>query len=682
MRARAIVLALATFGAMPETAASATDAYETVVTAPLPSEAGETGLSTVELRQIPGAQSDAGKALENLPGVARPGLGGSELVVWGAAPEETRVVIDGMEIPALYHLGGLRSVVHSGFLRTLTLVPGGYGAEYGRGLGGLVRMASRGPPVERYQGELDVDILDASFEAGTPIGNGGGVLAAGRVGYLDRILGGTLSSDSRHLFPLPHYRDLQGKLVLPLRDDEKIEVIFLTSSDARAVSNNAASPSSLAEEDRSQSFSRLGVRYVRALADRSAASLIPFVGWDRARRQEVAGLGSADESIASTVLGLRGEYGAPLTPRLSLVLGFDGILTIANVQRSGSATLPPREGDIAAFGQPISGGASADSWNASIGNLAPYAAPEISLGRWRLLPSLRLGGYWISASRSTPENGVTPRAGSSRLSWSPAPRLAVAHQTRSWLRESLAFGLYHQAPSPGDLSAVFGSPTLGVAHSLHIVAGTDIGNGRRFTAQPTLFYRYMWDLVMRNPAQNPPLAHALVQDGVGRAFGAQILLRFAPHPALSGWLAYTLSRSERRYASESSYRLFDQDQTHVLTFVGNASFGEFVVGTRFRLATGMPRTPVVGGYLDATTGQYQPIFGQQNSIRLPVFYSLDLRIEKHFRRRWVDVAPYLEILNLTNHANVEELAYDEQFAARSNITGLPILAVAGVSVRF
>jgi hypothetical protein len=91
---------------------------------------------------------------------------------------------------------------------------------------------------------------------------------------------------------------------------------------------------------------------------------------------------------------------------------------------------------------------------------------------------------------------------------------------------------------------------------------------------------------------------------------------------------------------------------------------------------------VTGGYLDATTGQYQPVFGQQNSTRLPVFYALDLRIERHFRRRSIDVVPYLEILNLTNHTNVEDFAYDEQFASRSNITGLPILAVAGVSVRF
>jgi outer membrane receptor protein involved in Fe transport len=143
-------------------------------------------------------------------------------------------------------LGGLRSVVHSGFLRTVTLVPGGYGAEYGRGLGGLVRMASRAPPLEPYQGEIDADVLDASFAAGVGIDGGGGVFAAGRVGYLDSILGSTLSSGARRLFPLSRYRDFQGKLVFPLRDDEKLEVIVLTSSDASSISNNTASPSASA----------------------------------------------------------------------------------------------------------------------------------------------------------------------------------------------------------------------------------------------------------------------------------------------------------------------------------------------------------------------------------------------------------------------------------------------------
>jgi hypothetical protein len=160
-------------------------------------------------------------------------------------------------------------------------------------------MASRGPPVKPYLGEVDADVLDASFAAGVAVGNGGGVLAAGRIGYLDRMLNGALSSDTRRLFPLPRYWDFQGKLVVPLRDDEKVEVIFLTSSDASSIAGNSVTPSSSAEQDRNQSFSRLGVRYLRAFADGSSASLTPFVGWEQTRRQEIAGQGRAGRTSRS-----------------------------------------------------------------------------------------------------------------------------------------------------------------------------------------------------------------------------------------------------------------------------------------------------------------------------------------------------------------------------------------------
>jgi hypothetical protein len=682
MNLRASLWALAMLATALGHAAHAAETYETIVTAPSTREAAEADLPTEQLRQAPGAQGDVGKALENLPGVARPAFGGGELVVWGATPEETRVVIDGMEIPALYHLGGLRSTVHTGFVRTLSLLPGGYGAEFGRGLGGLVRVTSSAPPFEAYQGEVDADVLDASFEAGAALGNGGGVLAAGRFGYLDRVLGDALSADQRRLFPLPRYHDFQAKAVLPLRDDERAEIIFLTSFDSGDVTGSAASLAAVADQEQRRSFSRLGIRYVRTLPDGSGASLVPFFGWDRTSRSQSTVLTRASESLTSSVLGLRGDYVAAFSPWSILTVGFDGMITWSSIGRAGSATLPAREGDIVAFGQPMSGGASADTWSTAIGNLAPHAALELTRGRWRILPSFRLDGDLISTNRRAPATGVSPQVGTSRLLWSPAPRLAVAHQARSWLRESVAIGIYHQAPSPSDLSAVFGTPTLGIAHALHLVVGTDMDIGRRLAVQPTLFYRRMWGLVMRNPDASPPLAHALVQDGEGRAYGAQILLRFMPHPVFSGWLAYTLSRSERRHEGDASYRLLDQDQTHVLTAVGNAAVRGFVIGLRFRLATGMPRTPVIGSYLDTTGGQYQPIFGEQNSIRLPVFYALDVRLEKRFHQRVMDVVPYLEILNLTNHTNVEEYTYDEQFASPSTITGLPILAVAGLSVRF
>jgi hypothetical protein len=52
-------------------------------------------------------------------------------------------------------------------------------------------------------------------------------------------------------------------------------------------------------------------------------------------------------------------------------------------------------------------------------------------------------------------------------------------------------------------------------------------------------------------------------------------------------------RSERQDHPDSSWRLFDYDQTHVFTALGSCDLGlGFDVGARFRYATGFPRTPV------------------------------------------------------------------------------------------
>lgn len=655
--------------------------YETVVVAPASVEAGQAHVPEEDLRQAPGAQGDVGKAVQNLPGVARGPLAGGELVLWGATPEESRVVFDGIEIPALYHHAGLRSTVSSALVRALSLIPGGYGAGFGRGLGGLVRIDSNATALESYRAEADVDVLDASGMVNTSLGHGNGLLIAGRFGYLDRIFDGALSQDSRRIFPLPRYHDFQAKLSIVLRDEERLDLIVLGSSDASAIASSGVSPSVAASQNRDREFYRLGLRYLRFLPDGSGATVTPFVGWDRSSFRQTAGLASVDESSHAVIAGLRASYDVVFSPALVLTLGFDGLLTWSRIERTGSATLPAREGDIVVFGQPLGGGASADTWHTAVGNLGPYASVEVVRGRWRIVPSFRLDGDLVSTDRSSPAAGTTPRVGTTQLHGAPAPRLAVAHQTLSWLREDLALGLYNQAPAATDLSAVFGTPTLGTMHALHVVVGVSASLAEKLTLEPSVFYRRLWDLVMRNPNPSPPLAHALVQDGVGRVYGAQALVRLAPGKLLSGWIAYTISRSERRHDSDPSWRLLDQDQTHVLTAVASARWRGLALSTRFRLATGMPRTPVVGSYMDTSTGQFQPIFGAQNSVRLPMFYALDARLERRFVRGALEIAPYVEVLNLTNHRNVEELTYDETFSSPRNIGGLPILALAGVSVK-
>jgi hypothetical protein len=101
------------------------------------------------------------------------------------------------------------------------------------------------------------------------------------------------------------------------------------------------------------------------------------------------------------------------------------------------------------------------------------------------------------------------------------------------------------------------------------------------------------------------------------------------------------------------------------------------VGLRFRFATGYPRTPVIGAYKDLNTNTYQPIFGEQNSIRIPPFASLDARLAKHFKWDRVDGEVYLDVQNVTDHQNPEEIVYNSKYTQRGYITGFPILPVIG-----
>ena len=56
-----------------------------------------------------------------------------------------------------------------------------------------------------------------------------------------------------------------------------------------------------------------------------------------------------------------------------------------------------------------------------------------------------------------------------------------------------------------------------------------------------------------------------------------------------GWLAYTLSRSTRQDPPDFATRLFQYDQTHILTVLGAYTLPRnWQVGGRFRFVTGTP----------------------------------------------------------------------------------------------
>lgn len=673
---------------------------EIVVVAPkITKEVVSTEIKAEEGRRVPGTQGDTLKVVQNLPGVARASFGSGALVVWGAAPQDTRTYVDGIHIPLLYHGGGLRSVMSSDLVRAINLAPGGYGSEYGRGLGGLVTIDTRALRPTGFHGFVAADVIDSAAMVEAPINASTRIAIAGRKSYLDRTLSIFTSKDVGDFVPIPDYYDAQVKVTHDFGPNESVDVLALTARDelTRTLTNH--DPAEVKKDYSLTNFGRIGVTYKRQMADGSSVQLTPWFGRDHLITRASFGGTPTELDTKSYVFGFRAAYRGRTSEHSVTTVGLDVEGDSSSYARTGSVTLPPREGDISVFGQPPGDQVNADTWDATRITVAPYVQTDFAFDSDRLhvVPGLRVEPFVTSASRQTPEVGGTPSIGITSQTTYVEPRLSGTYQIDPRLSFKAAFGLYHQSPEGSDLSAVFGNPTLGAERAMHLLGGSTVKLTDKISLEEVVFYSKSNDLVTRSASDTPQLARALVQEGEGRAYGIQVLLRHELAGRFFGWVSYTLMRSERKddcgvlvtetdpttalahqVCTPGNWRLFDYDQTHVATVVGSYDLGAgFELGARFRYSTGFPRTPVVGTFVSARRDLYEPQFGPQNSIRIPAFVQLDARLAKRFQGSWGKAEVYLDVQNVTDRGNPEEIVYNYNYSKKGYITGLPTLPVAG-----
>jgi TonB family protein len=662
------------------------DDLEIVITVPkLVKQTVSTKIEADEGRRVAGTQGDVLKIVENLPGVARATAGSSAIVVWGAAPEDTRVYVDGMRVPLLYHYGGLRSIVHTDLVQSVELIPGGYGAAYGRGLGGLVVVATRDPASDALHGSLQLDLMDAGAAVQGPIGEGWSFAGAVRKSHLDWVLDVASTDEVDEFYPIPEYYDGQARVRKNLGEKEFIELTGLFSSDKVARVVDSEDPLAQKRETRRLRFQRAGFRYKNVQNDGSIVEILPWVG---ANQQSLdASFGGVDTSLAqdSTLFGLRANYSGKLSANIVANVGFDFEAAATHANRTGSVGSPPREGDARTFGQPPSDQTNTDDWNTVIGSAAPFGEIDIGLfdDTLHVVPGLRFDPLVISVDRRVPRDGDDPPVGATTADFALEPRLSVRYALSPRARLKAAYGEYRQPPVAEDLSPAFGNPLLSVSEGRHVLGGGDFDLTQTLAVETTVFYTESSGLAARNPLPSPLIAEALLGIGEGRSYGAQFLVRRNLSDGFFGWVAYTLLRSERRDQPNTAFRLFDFDQTHVLTALAAYQLGKgFDVSARVRYASGYPRTPVVDAYFDGRRTIYEPVLGPKNSDRIPDFVQLDLRVAKRFKLGTTELETYLDVQNVTNRENPEEIAYSPDYSEKRYVTGLPILPVLGARWSF
>lgn len=610
-----------------------------------------TRVGTAEVRQLPGAFGDAFRAIEALPGVTPIVSGLPYFFVRGAPPGNTGYFIDGIRVPSLYHLGVGPSVLHPGLLDHVDFYQGGYPARYGRFTGGILAGALREPRPDGVHGEANVRVFDAGALLEAPFAEGrGNLLVAGRYSYTAAIL--SLVSPDTSL----DYWDYQARVTYALSPRDRVGVFAFGSFDSVGARD--------AFEGRTKEllgiqFHRIDLRYDRTLDRGGRLRIAATTGADRT--------GTETFSSRAAVFALRSEAEAPLgrraTARAGADVWFDRFTFEDAAERppirepfpgrdadereapSARATLYPSRTDVT-FGTfaeartrpsarvEITAGARVDVFTQRRREQPPLLPRELYA-----LPDLPEA---LRPSRATAQIGVDPR-------------LAVrvrATQAVSWLA---SFGIAHQPPSliipvPG---LQLGRLQRGLQTSLQLSQGAEVRLPAGFSFTGTAFvhqYLGLSDLTATCSAGNRGLdeGDSCVGRTVrGRAVGGELLLRRKLAERVTGWVAYTLSRSTRASNRVPEGEIVSEfDRTHVLNVVLSADLGKgYRLGGRYFTYTGLPYSPRVQGE------PVQPI----NGLRLPAFHRIDFRFEKSFRfLRDGRIAFVAEVLNATFNKEATE----------------------------
>lgn len=126
--------------------------------------------------------------------------------------------------------------------------------------------------------------------------------------------------------------------------------------------------------------------------------------------------------------------------------------------------------------------------------------------------------------------------------------------------------------------------------------------------------------------------------GEGRSYGAEFYVKKASGK-LTGWVSYTLSRSERKVNGVNSGDWFPNrfDRTHNLYVVLQYAFNDrFDFGANFIFSTGTPTTFYSSQYLIQGYIVPDPGGSVRNNVRNPVYHRLDISATLHGKKkkRW------------------------------------------------
>ncbi len=191
------------------------------------------------------SNDDLANALLLIPGVSFVQGSSSGLSVRGGSPTDNLVLFDGIPVLETSHLLGNMSVLNSKFVQQAFVSRGGFDAEFGGRVSGLIQLTGKSGKNNRPYLDLSANLLNTNVLANVPITSKFSVTAAWRRSFIDRwqnylymrLIDDVSPGDQQEntvtstINPMVRYEDVNTKISFHPSDKLELNLNFLYGND-------------------------------------------------------------------------------------------------------------------------------------------------------------------------------------------------------------------------------------------------------------------------------------------------------------------------------------------------------------------------------------------------------------------------------------------------------------------
>jgi outer membrane receptor protein involved in Fe transport len=614
-------------------------------------EVSKRKLNTEEAVKIPGSNRDVLSSIKSLPGInsssAFNGYGNG-IVIRGSSQDDSLFLANNHSIGdfsktgGLYHFGGFESIIEPELVESVDYIAGGFSAEYGNALGGVIDLNIKDPRTDRLGGFANLSFLSTSLMLEGPISAKDSIAFSFKRGFLDQYIKMTESiqeeeNDGTKFIEYPNYYDGTAIYRHEFSDESDFKLTAVGKSDSVEAKDDVEYVS-----ERSSNRALLEDKYISLIGEWEIKSgafkslLTPIITYsysndffgDRAYHRQSFDTYELKEKI---------EYQLNQTHQLKAGMG----LRINQAKIDSYSSTTPKEGEVYDKDYDIETRLKKDF---TMYYPSLFLMDQIEIGRFTLTPGIH------SIYDSHNEQALFD------------PRLSLIYALTEATSLKGATGVYSQMPQYDECVEPWGTKGLKPEKSIHGVLGAEHQFGENLTLDVQTYYKSFYDLAVRIDDTDPT---RFGNDGGGFAYGAEILLRHQMTDHFFGWISYGYSVARRKDGPDKDERYFDSDMPHNFIAVANYKPNRYwSFGMKYQYASGLPYTDLLHTetVYDVDKDVYYPVYdGPINEDRLDAHQQLDFRIDKYWIFNNFIMSTYLDVRNVLQTKNIFQKVYNKDY---------------------